>query len=110
MDFKNAKELLALCEERKLCISDVMRRREIEEGEITGEICDARMKKAYEIMRESARGPIKKPDAPWAVCWAARRRCFPTGSRAAEEVSVVRFSEKPLPMPWLFWRPTLLWD
>ena len=61
MDFKNAKELLALCEERKLCISDVMRRREIEEGEITGEICDARMKKAYEIMRESARVPIKKP-------------------------------------------------
>lgn len=61
MDFKNAKELLALCEERKLCISDVMRRREIEKGEITGEICDARMKKAYEIMRESARGPIKKP-------------------------------------------------
>ena len=61
MDFKNAKELLALCEERKLCISDVMRRREIEEGEISGEICDARMKKAYEIMRESARGPIKKP-------------------------------------------------
>ena len=61
MDFKNAKELLALCEERKLCISDVMRRREIEEGEITGEICDARMKKAYEIMRESARGPIQKP-------------------------------------------------
>lgn len=61
MDFKNAKELLALCEERKLCISDVMRRREIEKGEITGEICDARMKKVYEIMRESARGPIKKP-------------------------------------------------
>lgn len=61
MDFKNAKELLALCEERKLCISDVMRSREIEKGEITGEICDARMKKAYEIMRESARGPIKKP-------------------------------------------------
>ena len=56
MDFKNAKELLALCEERKLCISDVMRRREIEKGEITGEICDARMKKAYEIMRESVRG------------------------------------------------------
>ena len=61
MDFKNAKELLALCEERRLCISDVMRSREIEKGEITGEICDARMKKAYEIMRESVRGPIKKP-------------------------------------------------
>ena len=53
--------MLTLCEERKLCISDVMRRREIEEGETTGETCDARMKKAYEIMRESARGPIKKP-------------------------------------------------
>lgn len=95
MDFKNAKELLALCEERKLCISDVMRRREIEKGEITGEICDARMKKAYEIMRESALRPHKKARTLHGRS-AGRRgeRCFPTGSRAAEEVSVVRFSGK----------------
>lgn len=29
MDFKNAKELLALCQEKKLPISEVMRQREI---------------------------------------------------------------------------------
>lgn len=61
MDFKNAKELLALCVEQNMRISDVMRQREIEEGETSGELCDARMKKAYHIMGESARGPIRKP-------------------------------------------------
>ena len=33
MDFKNAKELLALCVEQNMRISDVMRQREIEEGD-----------------------------------------------------------------------------
>ena len=61
MDFKNARELLELCEKHKMRISDVMRQREIEEGETTGEACDARMKKAYKIMGESARGSIEKP-------------------------------------------------
>ena len=61
MDFKSARELLELCEKHKMRISDVMRRREIEEGETTGEACDARMKKAYKIMGESARGSIEKP-------------------------------------------------
>ena len=61
MDFKNAKELLALCVEQNMRISDVMRQREIEEGETSGELCDARMKKTYHIMGESARGPIRKP-------------------------------------------------
>ena len=32
MDFKNAKELLTLCEEKNLPISEVMRIREIELG------------------------------------------------------------------------------
>ena len=38
MDFKNAKELLALCQEKKLPISEVMRQREILLGETTAEI------------------------------------------------------------------------
>ena len=33
MDFKNAKELLALCQKKKLPISEVMRQREILLGE-----------------------------------------------------------------------------
>ena len=40
MDFKNANELLTLCEEQNISISEVMRNREI----ITGE-CPAMIKK-----------------------------------------------------------------
>ena len=43
MDFKNAKELLALCQKKKLPISEVMRQREILLGETTAEIVDQRM-------------------------------------------------------------------
>ena len=42
MDFKNAKELLALCQKKKLPISEVMRQREILLGETTAEIVDQR--------------------------------------------------------------------
>ena len=37
MDFKNAKELLALCREKNLSISEVMRQREILLGETTAD-------------------------------------------------------------------------
>ena len=38
MDFKNANELLTLCEEKNLPVSEVMRIREIELGETSAEI------------------------------------------------------------------------
>lgn len=38
MDFKNANELLALCEEKNLPISEIMRIREIELGETASEL------------------------------------------------------------------------
>lgn len=40
MDFRNAKELLELCRQTDLSISEVMRQREIEQGETTGEEAD----------------------------------------------------------------------
>ena len=43
MDFKNAKELLALCQEKNLPISEVMRQREILLGETSAKIVDQRM-------------------------------------------------------------------
>ena len=55
MDFRNAKELLELCRQTDLSISEIMRQREIEQGETTGEEADCRMAKAYEIMQQSAR-------------------------------------------------------
>lgn len=61
MDFKNARELLALCQERKMLLSEVMRLREIENGEITDRETDCRMAKAWKIMKESAAMPIESP-------------------------------------------------
>ena len=61
MDFKNAKELLTLCEEKNLSISEVMRIREIELGEATAEIVHKKMARVLEIMKEAAFSPIKQP-------------------------------------------------
>ena len=54
MDFKNAKELLALCQEKKHPNSEVMRQREIILGETTARIVDQRMDRVLEIMKELA--------------------------------------------------------
>ena len=61
MDFKNAKELLALCQKKKLPISEVMRQREILLCETTAEIVDQRMDRVLEIMKDAAFSPIKDP-------------------------------------------------
>lgn len=61
MDFKNAKELLALCQEKNLPIFEVMRQREIILGETTARIVDQRMDRVLEIMKDAAFSPIKNP-------------------------------------------------
>ena len=61
MDFKNAKELLALCQEKNLPISEVMRQREIILGETTARIVDQRMDRVLEVMKDAAFSPIKNP-------------------------------------------------
>ena len=61
MDFKNAKELLALCQEKNLPISEVMRQREILLGEPSAKIVDQRMDWVLEIMMDAAFSPIKNP-------------------------------------------------
>ena len=61
MDFKSAKELLDLCKENQLPISEVMRQRECILGEVPRDAVDHRMAKAWEIMRASATQPLKKP-------------------------------------------------
>ena len=61
MDFKNAKELLALCREKNLPISEVMRQREILLCETTAEIVNQRMNRVLAIMKDAAFSPIKDP-------------------------------------------------
>ena len=48
MDFKNASELLALCAQQQLPISEIMRRRECELGETTRDEVTHRMAHALE--------------------------------------------------------------
>lgn len=59
MDFKNAKELLALCDEHQVLISEIMRRRECEQGETTNDAIQHRMERVWEIMKNSATRPLK---------------------------------------------------
>ena len=61
MDFKNANELLTLCKEQNISISEVMRNREIITGECPAKEADQKMARVLEIMKEAARSPIEKP-------------------------------------------------
>jgi len=60
-DFKNAEELLALCDSRKQPISEIMKRRECDLGEVPLAQVHERMAQALEIMRQSAFTPLKNP-------------------------------------------------
>ena len=61
MDFRNAAELLELCEANHMTISRVMREREMTEGELSLQETETRMKKAFEIMKQFACLPIREP-------------------------------------------------
>ena len=58
MDFKNAKELLKVCQEQDLSISAVMLQRELTEGEQDPEETDRKMDRVLEIMKSAASTPI----------------------------------------------------
>lgn len=60
-DFKNAKELLELCRSTNLPVSEVMRRRECELAETTNTGVNQRMGRALEIMKASAKDPLRNP-------------------------------------------------
>ena len=59
MDFKKAEEMLSLCEKEGLTISEIMRMRECDQFETTQEEIIQKMKKAWEIMKESAQSPTE---------------------------------------------------
>lgn len=60
MDFRNAEELLALCEKERLSAADVMRKREQTEGECDADTVEERMKTALKIMYDAAHEPLEK--------------------------------------------------
>ena len=61
MDFKNAEELLALCQEHQMPISQVMKLREIAGAELDAATVEARMARALTIMKDSVLQPLRTP-------------------------------------------------
>lgn len=61
MDFKSAKELIEICKAQDLPISEVMRRRECTEGELSRPEADQRMQRALSIMKDSVHRPLHEP-------------------------------------------------
>lgn len=61
MNFKNAKELLEICEKENLPISSVMFQRELAMEQASEEEILAQMHKVWNIMKDSAVLPLKKP-------------------------------------------------
>ncbi|MBR3756520.1 MAG: L-serine ammonia-lyase, iron-sulfur-dependent, subunit alpha [Firmicutes bacterium] len=61
MDFKNAKELLALCQEHNMKISEVMLAREVALGEADEAAVLERLTGSLNIMKNAAHGPIVNP-------------------------------------------------
>ena len=61
IDFKNAAELLELCDTNRWTISRVMRQRECDLGETGNEQIQSRMSRVLEIMKDSALSPLKSP-------------------------------------------------
>ena len=79
MDFKNANELLDLCKKHDLPISEVMRQREIVEGEKEADTVHDAMARVLEIMKNAAFTPIKRTSSfhGWTDRWRGKEDCFP---------------------------------
>ena len=101
MDFKSAEELLNLCEENQLPISEVMRQRECLLGEVPRDSVNHRMGKAWEIMRSSATQPLKKPTKSMGGLIGGGSWKHTMQKRRA---SAATCWKKPLPMPWQCWK------
>lgn len=61
MDFKNAAELLNLCREHHMLISEVMKERECSLGETDMDMVCGRMGHVLEVMRQSAYSAVETP-------------------------------------------------
>ena len=94
-EFKNAKELLALCSEKDLPISEIMRQREIIIGEMQEQEVNAHMTHVLEIMKEAAFSPMNQKNSSFI--------------RLPAKGSAGNCLKKPSPTLWQLWKPMLPW-
>ena len=105
-EFKNAKELLALCSEKDLPISEIMRQREIIIGEMQEQEVNARMTHVLEIMKEAAFSPIKHPvKSMGGLIGGESKKLFLHQAKG----SAGNCLKKPSPTLWQLWKPMLPW-
>ena len=107
-EFKNAVELLTLCTEKNLPISEIMRQREIILGETTAEDVDARMARVLEIMKDAAFSPVKKTVKSMGGLIGGEAKNFPYIKLPAKVSAVIFWMTRSL-MPWQHLRQMLPW-
>ena len=104
-EFKNAKELLALCSEKDLPISEIMRQREIIIGEMQEQEVNARMTHVLEIMKEAAFSPIKHPVKSMGGLIGGESQI----TKIPEKVFAEIFWKELSFTRWQLWKPMLPW-
>ena len=61
MDFKNAAELLSICETNRIPVSEAMKNRERLLTEVTDQELTSRMNRVLEIMKQAVNEPLENP-------------------------------------------------
>lgn len=108
MDFKNANELLALCEEKNLPISEIMRIREIELGETASEIVNKKMTRVLGIMKDAAFSPIRQPVKSMGGLIGGEARKLSLHAQEKKVSAEICFRRQLL-MLWLHWKRMPPW-
>lgn len=108
MDFRNAKELLKVCQEQGLSISAVMLQRELTEGEQDPEETDRKMDRVLEIMKSAASTPIHTlvKSMGGLIGGEAKRSQI---TKIPEKVFVEIFWKELSFTRWQLWKPMLPW-
>lgn len=102
MDFKNAAELLSICETNRIPVSEAMKNRERLLTEITDQELTSRMNRVLEIMKQAVNGPLENPRPSMGGLIGGEARLV--NRRRKEIPSAAAWCPGPLPTPWQCWK------
>ena len=108
MDFRNAKELLKVCQEQNLSISAVMLQRELTEGEQDPEETDRKMDRVLEIMKSAASTPIHTPVKSMGGLIGGEAKKISDHKDAGKVFAGIFWNELSFTR-WQLWKPMLPW-
>lgn len=108
MDFRNAKELLKVCQEQGLSISAVMLQRELTEGEQDPEETDRKMDRVLEIMKSAASTPIHTPVKSMGGLIGGEAKKISDHKDTGKVFAEIFWKELSFTR-WQLWKPMLPW-